>query len=231
MLEYHEIGVAPNGQIYFPHHPNFKDEIIFWELGGEQTCYCYLWYKAIRRKEWYLLHHPKISRQLNNYALMATKIHYSRARTQYNEDRLAWSFNRKIERRLRLIILKIFFEKCNYRYPSRKWVWGDVSADMFLSDDARIVINTIDVWERGKRYPGKNLKITIYVKMSWYSRVYKKGLDNIERQLVLDAEELPDGGYKLLIAKQGRGLNIHPAWHIYKDGKLKLIKEQYEPIP
>ncbi len=62
----------------------------------------------------------------------------------------------------------------------------------------------------GKKYPGTNSVIQLYLPTLWKKRVLDKGFAEYDGRLTLDAGLEPDGRYKLIQIKQSRGFSVEP---------------------
>jgi len=113
--------------------------------------------------------------------------------------------------------------QCGYRRSHTMWVGGEHIVAAYIGEPD-IVGSSSGVWRLG--FHGTNGWIDVTVRLSWYSRVYKRGLAVVSGSFVLDVISEDEKGLIVLAGRQGRGYDVHPARarvFVDESGEYRLV--------
>lgn len=211
----HTISLTPSGAIVLHDHPDRAEvERAFAALGGE-PCRCLQVMDAWRRK--------------NRSALPADlrpAFDEARARAEKRSrraiDPLTIPFVSRASARVTKLA-KAALESCSYRRSKTRWAGGDHIVRVRIGQPG-ISGYGERVWSSNGKWPGTDSYIIATISLSWFTRVYRRGLAVVDGCFVLDVLSEDEKGITVLAGKQGRGFEVYPAQAriTAKDGSLRL---------
>lgn len=195
----HEIAVTPSGALVLRNH-NLSAEKALIALGGS-SCRCLQVLDAWKRQ--------------NRNALPAgLKAAFDAARSKPRfrtvpDDPLLIPFQARAAARVTAVAEKTLAD-CVYRRSQSSWAGGEhiVSARIGQPD---ISGHGERVWSANGKWPGTNSCITATVPLTWFIRVYRRGLAVVNGCFVLDVISEDAKGLTVLAGRQGRGFDVYPA--------------------
>lgn len=197
----HTISLTPRGALVLHDHPDRAEaERAFAALGGE-PCRCLWVLEAWRRGDRSAL--PAGLRAAFDEARARAEKRVPRV-----TDPLTVPFLSRAEARVQKLA-EAALERCAYRRSETRWAGG--------KHEVHVRIGTPDisgysdrVWSRNGKWPGTDSYITATVPLSWFTRVYRRGLAVVDGSFVLDVLGEDEKGFTVLAGRQGRGFEVYP---------------------
>jgi len=224
----HKISIAKSGALVFHGHPNgMKAERAFAALGGE-PCRCLqvldAW-KIRKRQKLPAVLQLALDETVKRKNEQMLKIHGG-------IDRLKLPIDLRVARKVSRYANEAL-KKCSYRRSQSTWAGGNHHISVVVKPEIDISGSTNRVWSKNGKWSGNDSYINAAVALTWYSRVYRRGLAVIDGIFVLDVLSEDEKGYTVLAGKQGRGFSVNPHRARVtktKDGsyRLRWIKKEYE---
>jgi len=213
----HTIGLTPRGALVLCDHPDVNTELALVALGAP-TPYCLSILQSWRDGDYAIL--PD---EIYPALIKALERRDDRQRAaRESADPLEVPFHIRAKERVRAMAEEAL-RQCGYRRSHTMWVGGEHIVTAYIGEPD-IVGSSSGVWRLG--FHGTNGWIDVTIRLSWYSRVYRRGLAVVGGSFVLDVIAEDEKGLIVLAGRQGRGYDVHPARarvFVDESGEYRLV--------
>ncbi len=230
----HTVTLTESGALVLHDHPDLITERALVALGGKlPRCLAIL--EAWKQKDRATL--PPVLHPALNEAQKKTK---ERVMRNTFTDPLSVSFRTRAEERVKKIAEDLL-QKCAYRRSQSRWAGGNHIACARVGEP-HICGGSEQVRSENGKWTGTNSYVSATVPISWFTRVYRRGLAVVDGWFVLDVLTEDEKGFTVLAGRQGRGfeVNLWPAvitrsadgdWHlrwVSRGNSIVTVKKEGE---